>query len=104
MSDFSQVPLWAALPAAVLLIAGGLITLLGAVGLLRLDNFFARIHAPTIGNTMGVGCVLVASMLVSSSLAQRPVIHEVLITLFIVMSSPVTAMMLMRAAIFRNRT
>lgn len=104
MMDFSHVPLWAALPAALLLIAGGLITLLGSVGMLRFDNFFARIHAPTIGNTFGVGFVLIASMLISSSLAQRPVIHEVLITLFIIMSAPVTTMLLMRAAIFRNRT
>lgn len=99
-----DLPLWAALPAALLLIAGGLLTLLGSLGLLRLSGFYARIHAPTMGNTLGAGCVLVASMLVSSAIAQRPVIHEILITLFIVMTSPVTAMMLMRAAIFRDRS
>jgi len=104
MTAFENIPLWAALPASLLLIAGGLLTLLGAVGLLRLDNFFARIHAPTIGNTLGVGCLLTASILLSSAAAQRPVIHEVLITLFIIMSAPVTAMILMRAAVFRTRT
>ncbi len=99
----ADVPLWAALPAAALLVCGGLLVLVGSFGLLRLDSFYARIHAPTMGSTLGAGCVLVASMLVSSALAQRPVIHEMLITLFILITSPVTAMLLMRAAIFRQR-
>ena len=99
----ADVPLWAALPAAVLLVCGGLLVLVGSFGLLRLDSFYARIHAPTMGSTLGAGCVLVASMLVSSALAQRPMIHEMLITLFILITSPVTAMLLMRAAIFRQR-
>lgn len=99
----ADVPLWAALPAALLLVCGGLLTLVGSLGLLRLDSFYARIHAPTMGSTLGAGCVLIASMLVSSALAQRPVIHEILITLFILITSPVTAMLLMRAAMFRNR-
>jgi len=98
-----DVPLWAALPAAVLLVAGGLFAFIGSLGLLRLRTFQARMHGPSMGTTMGTGCLLIASMLVSSSLAQRPVVHELLITLFVVMSSPVTAMMLMRAAVYRDR-
>ena len=80
-----------------------LLTLLGSLGLLRLNGFYARIHAPTMGNTLGAGCVLLASMLVSSALAQRPVLHELLIAVFIVITSPVTTMLLMRAAIYRSR-
>jgi multicomponent K+:H+ antiporter subunit G len=98
-----DLPLWAAAPASVLLVIGGLTTLIGSFGLLRLPDFFARMHGPTMGNTLGVGCVLVASMLCSSATAGRPVVHEVLITLFIVMSSPVTSMMLMSAAFYRNK-
>ncbi|NMG33551.1 cation:proton antiporter [Azoarcus sp. TTM-91] len=94
---------WIALPAAALLITGGLLGLLGALGLLRLSGFYARIHAPTLGNTLGAGCVLIASILVSSAIAERPVVHEVLITLCVILSSPVTAMLLMRAAIYRDR-
>jgi len=99
----ADVPLWAALPAALLLICGGLLTLVGSLGLLRLDSFFARIHAPTMGSTLGAGCVLLASMLSSTALAQRPVIHELLITLFILITAPVTTMLLMRAAILRSK-
>ena len=97
------VPLWAALPAALLIVGGGLLSLIGAFGLFRLEPFYARIHAPTLGASLGTFCVLLASMLVSSALANRPVIHEMLIIVFILMTSPVTTMLLMRAAIFRSR-
>jgi multicomponent K+:H+ antiporter subunit G len=98
-----DVPLWAALPATLLLIASGLFAFVGSLGLLRLPNFQARMHGPSMGTTMGTGCLLFASMLVASSLARRPVFHELLITLFVVMSSPVTAMMLMHAAVYRDK-
>jgi multicomponent K+:H+ antiporter subunit G len=91
-------PLWVSVPAAVLLIIGGLLTLIGSFGLLRFDNFYSRMHPPTMGTTLGTGSVLIASMLVSSAALHRPVIHELLIAVFIVLSAPVTAILLMRAA------
>jgi multicomponent K+:H+ antiporter subunit G len=101
--NVAELPSWAAIPAAILLVIGGIVTLIGSLGLLRLPDFFSRMHGPSMGNTVGTGCVLLASMLVTSALAHRPVVHELLITLFIVMSSPVTSMMLMQAALYRNR-
>jgi multicomponent K+:H+ antiporter subunit G len=98
----SDIPAWAALPAGVLLIAGGLLAAVGSLGLLRMPSFFMRMHPPAMGNTLGLGCVLVASMLVTSAASTRPVIHELLITLFVVMTAPVTAMMLARAALYRR--
>ena len=99
----ADLPVWAAVPIAILLVTGGLVTLIGSVGLWRLPDFFSRMHGPSMGNTIGTGCVLLASMLTSSVLANRPVVHELLITLFIVMSSPVSSMMLMRAALYRDK-
>lgn len=99
-----SLPLWATLPAALLLVAAGLAALIGSLGLLRLPDFYSRMHPPTMATTFATGCVLIASMLVSSALLQRPVIHELLITVFIVMTAPVTAMLLMRAAVSRDRT
>ena len=96
-------PLWALIPATALLFAGGLLSLLGAVGLLRMRDFYARMHPPTMGTTLGTGCVLMASILVSSALLHRPVIHEILIGVFIMLSAPVTGMLLMRAAVSRGR-
>ncbi len=102
MSEF-EFPVWAALPASILLIVGGLLTVIGSIGLLRLPTFFMRMHGPSMGNTLGTGSVLIASMLLSSALLGRPVAHEILITVFIVLVSPVTAMIVMRAAIYRTR-
>ena len=98
----ADVPLWIALPAALLLVLGGLLTLLGTLGLLRLKDFYARLHAPTMGATLGTGCVLVASMLTSSALAGSPRIHEFLITVFLVTTAPITTILLMRAAQYRS--
>ncbi len=102
MMEFN-LPAWAALPAGILLIIGGLIVLIGSIGLLRMPSFYARMHPPTMGTTLGTGCVLIASMLVSSVIAGYPVVHEILITLFVVMTTPVSAMTLMSAAITRDR-
>lgn len=97
-----QIPLWASIPAAILLMLGGLLSLIGSLGLIRFRHFYARIHAPTLGNTMGAAFVLLSSMLVFSAISHRPVFHEIIITLLLVVSSPVTAMLLMRAATYRN--
>ena len=98
-----EYPLWATVPTTLLLIMGGLLTVIGSLGLLRLPNFFMRMHGPSMGNTLGAGFVLIASMIMSSALLRRPVAHEIIITLFIVLVSPVTAMMVMRAARYRTR-
>ena len=82
---------------------GGLVVLVGSLGLLRLSDFYARMHGPSMGYTVGAGAVLVASMLTSSALAGRPVVHEFLITLLLLTSAPVTSMMLVRAALHRDK-
>lgn len=102
MSDV-DLPNWALIPASALLVLGGLLTVVGSLGLLRLRDFYSRMHPPTMGTTLGAGCVLIASMIVSSALLGRPVIHEILITVFVVISAPVTAMLLIRAAVSRRR-
>jgi multicomponent K+:H+ antiporter subunit G len=95
---------WIAVPAGLLLIAGGLMTLIGASGLVRLRDFYARMHPPTMGATLGTACVLLSSMLVSASVLDRFVVHEIVIALFLLATSPVSAITLMRAAISRTRT
>ena len=103
MRAASEIPAWTALTASLLLACGGLLSFTGAVGLIRLQSFQARMHGVSMGTTLGCGCVLFASMFVFSSLAGRPVMHELLITVFIVITSPATAMLLMRASIYRDR-
>ncbi|MBV6271552.1 monovalent cation/H(+) antiporter subunit G [Alcaligenaceae bacterium CGII-47] len=95
-------PLWVSLTASALLIISGLLTLTGSIGLLRLKQLYERMHAPTLGMTMGTFCVLLASVLITSTLQNRPIFHELLITLFLIITSPVTAILLMQSAIHRQ--
>jgi multicomponent K+:H+ antiporter subunit G len=95
-------PVVAAL-VAVLAILGAGLALVGSIGLLRLPTFYERVHPPTLGTTLGLGCVLLASMLLFSTLAARPVIHEIVIALFVVLTTPVTYMLLVRAARHRDQ-
>ena len=104
MTNAADLPAWAALPTALLLLLGAGLALTGSFGLLRLGSFYERIHAPTLGTTMGIGCVLGASMLFFSVLQTRLVLHELLIAAFMVVTTPVTLMLLARAALYRDRS
>lgn len=102
MSAAAMLPWWVAVPVALLLVLGGMITLIGTLGLLRLPSFYQRIHGPAITVTLGAGCLLLASMLTFSVTQARPVVHEVLIGLFVLMTAPVVTMLIMRAALYRD--
>ena len=103
-ADVAQLALnwWVALPVALMLVLGGLISVIGAFGLLRLKQFYQRIHGPAITVTLGAGCILIASMLYFSALRSRLVVHELLITAFVLMSAPVVAMLIMRMSVYRD--
>lgn len=103
MTPNADLPAWAALLTALLVVLGAGLALTGAFGLLRLKSFYDRVHAPTLGTTLGAGCVLVGSMIYFSVLQTRPVLHEILIAILITLTTPVTLMLLVRAALFRDR-
>lgn len=79
------------------LVAGGFFALVGAVGLVRFPDFLMRLHAPTKAATLGVGGVLLASLLYFAG-SGRPVVHELAISAFIFVTAPVSALALARAA------
>ena len=89
----SQLYFEMSLLVALLLVLAGCLAVTEALGLLRLSNFYQRIHGPALLNSLGAGCVLIASMLYFSALQSRPVIHELLITVFMVLTAPVTAIL-----------
>lgn len=99
----ANLPDWAALLTALFLLVGACLALTGSVGLLRLGSFYERVHAPTLGTTLGIGCILIASMLFFTVLQTRAVLHEILIAVFTVVTTPVTLMLLVRAALYRDR-
>jgi multicomponent K+:H+ antiporter subunit G len=103
MNGMSELPPWAAIVTAMLLLLGAGIALIGSFGLLQLKSFYERVHAPTLGTTLGTGCILLASMIYFSALQTRPVLHEILIAVLVTITTPVTLMVLVRAALFRDR-
>lgn len=104
MTHLAALPAWAAMLVAVLLLIGAGLALIGSLGLLRLGSFYERVHAPTLGATLGIGLVLLASMLCFSVLQSRPVLHELLIAAFMVVTTPITFILLARAALYRDRS
>ena len=89
--------------AAVLVLAGALLAFLGSLGLLRMKTFFERAHPPTMGTTLGTALVLAGSMLYFTALESRPVLHEILIGVLMTLTTPVTYILLGRAALRREQ-
>jgi multicomponent K+:H+ antiporter subunit G len=103
MTDMADLPLWAAITVATLLVLGASLAFIGSVGLLSLSSFYKRVHAPTLGTTLGAFCVLAGSITYFSLAQTRPVVHEVLIGIFLSLTTPITLMLLVRAALYRDR-
>jgi multicomponent K+:H+ antiporter subunit G len=102
MNGIAAMPAWATVIVAALLFIGASIILIGALGLLRLRTFYQRIHGPAITITLGAGCILLASMVYFTVSQSRLVVHEVIITGFLLMTAPVVSMLIMRAAVYRD--
>jgi multicomponent K+:H+ antiporter subunit G len=79
------------------LVVGAAFALIGSIGLTRLPDFFSRLHGPTKATTLGVGGVLVASA-IHFSIGPGTSLHEVLVTIFLFMTAPVSAHLACKAA------
>jgi multicomponent K+:H+ antiporter subunit G len=98
MNTTLSLPLWAELAVAALLIIGAGFALVGAIALARLSDFYKRLHGPSKATTLGVGCALIASGL-AFAVAGTASLHELLITLFLFLTAPVSAHVLVKAAL-----
>lgn len=94
----TALPMWLDVTIAALIVVGALFALIGSYGLLKLADFYKRLHGPTKASTLGVGSVLIASMLYFSFSDSGVSVHELLITLFIFLTAPVSAHLLVKAA------
>ncbi len=72
MTETLQLPFWLELVTAALLLTGSLFALIGAVGLLRLKDYFQRMHPPALASTIGAWCVALASIIYFSWLKECP--------------------------------
>lgn len=84
---------------SVLILIGAAFTLIGSLGLLRLRDFYSRLHGPTKATTLGVGSLLIASAVFFSHQDEGLSLHEVLITLFLFITAPVAAHLMAKAAL-----
>lgn len=94
MSLFMEILISAAL------VVGAGFALIGSWGLAKLPDFYTRLHGPSKASTLGVGGMLIASMLYFAAREGAPSLHELLITLFLFITTPVSAHMLAKAALF----
>ena len=90
------------LGAAVLAFAGAFFFLAGAVGFLRLPDFYTRIHAPTKAASLGIPLMAFASMLLHLGAGFDLWIEDALIMLFVFLANPVSTQMLVWAAVARK--
>ena len=103
MSGAHDLPLWAALAVSAFLLLGAALTLVGAYGTLRMRTFFDRLHPPSLGVSWGTAAILIASMVYFSVTGERLALHELVIGAFIMITAPVTLILLARAALYRER-
>lgn len=88
--------------SVLLVIAGAAFALIGSIGLLRFPDIFTRLHGPTKATTLGVGGVLLGTVLLLASHGQPGAVRELLVTVFLFLTAPVSAHLLAKAAIHRH--
>lgn len=88
---------------AILLLASGGVVFIAAVGLWRLPDFFARMHAPALASTLAAWIVTLSSIVHFSTRAGELDLHVWLIIILLSITAPVTTVVLARAALFRCR-
>lgn len=84
------------------LIVSGIFGIVGSFGLIKLKDSVQRLHAPTKATTLGVGGVLIASMIYFTAKTGHLSVHELLITLFLFLTAPITANFIAKAYMARK--
>jgi multicomponent K+:H+ antiporter subunit G len=98
-----QMPFWVQIIVALLLIASSLLTLASAFGLVRLAEFFRRMHVPALAATLGTWCAALASIICFGLRTGNPGLAVWLIPILLSITAPITTALLARAALFRRR-
>lgn len=88
--------------SAALILFGASFALVGSVGLVRFPDIFTRLHAPTKATTLGVGALVVGVIVHLMNLGQPGAIRDVLITVFLFITAPVSAHLIAKAALHRR--
>ena len=97
-----QLPLALELLLSVLILLGAGLVLIGSIGLIKLPDFYMRLHAPTKATTLGMGSLLIASLIFTSHETGSLHVQQLLITLFLFITAPIAAHMLAKTALHLN--
>ena len=84
---------------STLVLIGAAFALIGSLSLVRFKDFYTRLHGPTKASTLGVGCLLVASSIYFSVTGEALSLHEILVSLFLFITAPISAHLLAKAAL-----
>jgi len=103
-TDFAGAHFWLEFVVSLLLVFSGLLVLTGAIGILRLKDFFQRMHPAALASTLGTWSACAASIVFFSALQDRPVVHASLIPVLLAVTVPITTLLLARATLFRKRS
>jgi multicomponent K+:H+ antiporter subunit G len=84
---------------SILLLIGGSFVLVGSIGLVKMPDFFMRLHGPTKATTLGMASLLIAAMIFFSRTEAGLSVKEILISLFLLLTAPISAYMMIKSAI-----
>ena len=99
----SAVAPWVEWAVAALLVASGVLSVIAAVGIVRLPTFFRRLHPPALANTLGAWCVALASIVYFTGLDGRLALQAWLVNILLAITAPITTVLIARAGLFRKR-
>lgn len=97
-----EAPIIIAIGIAFFLVFGSVLTLLGAIGMLRFGSFYQRLHMPTLATSWGCASVVVATIVYGCLIKHHQVFYMILLSVFVAITTPVTLMLLSRAAMHRD--
>ncbi|MGX9936642.1 monovalent cation/H(+) antiporter subunit G [Advenella kashmirensis] len=93
---------WIVIPASALIVISGLLVLIASIGMVRVSSFLPRTHIQAVIYSTALWSLLLASLLLTFSLKDRTFLHEILIGVFIFITSPVSTILLVRSFVLRE--
>ena len=91
--------IWLETIISACLLIGASFALIGSIGLMRLPDFYLRLHGPAKATTLGVGGIIIGSVIFFSTQGDGLSLHELLIALFLFITAPVSAHIVAKAAL-----
>ena len=93
---------WIVIPASALIVISGLLVLTASIGMVRVSSFLPRTHIQAVIYSTALWSLLLASLLLTFSLKDRTFLHEILIGIFIFITSPISTILLVRSFVLRE--